>query len=232
MATIAAATRSTGISAQLVIAIMASCALAHVLPYDVIFDRLTVGSGFARAVDMFLIWSAGLKLREANGFSLSAVNLRRPVLTIAVAALVVATWCVLLDAFVFRAILPAGYLSIEHQPLIVRLLYFCSRAFNENVLYRLFLGSLFAFGLRRLWPSPRLAFTLSMVGMAIAQLINVAANVAPMGLSVESSVWMLLRFFVPGVFWAYLYVRHGFAANEGAAIGVHWFLQPMATLAV
>lgn len=180
---------------------------------------------------MLLVWIVGVALQRSNGFSLPVITLRRPTLTIGAIALGVAIWCVVLDGFVFRSALPAGYFAFEQQPLWLRLIYYCSRAFNENVLYRLFLGSLFAWALRGLWADPKLAFALSMLGMIAAQLINVAVNVSAAGVSLESAIWALLRFVLPGILWAYLYVRHGFTANEGAAMGVHCFLQPMVSFA-
>ena len=215
----------------LLLAILASCSLAYAIPYDIPFHRLTFHTPALRAVAMLFCWGAGLYLQRANGFSLSVVNLRHPVLKIALAACAVAAWCVFMDAIVFRSILPPGYYHWEQQPLGVRLIYYCSRAFNENVLYRLFLGSLFAWFLRQLVRRPDLAVILSMAGMTLAHLINVMANMGSAAVSSEASAWLVLRFGVPGVIWSWLYVRHGFVANEGAAIGVHCVLQPMVSVA-
>jgi hypothetical protein len=217
--------------AQLFLAITASCSLAYVIPYDVLFDRATANIGIARAFVMLLCWLAGLWLQRANGFSLRVVNLRSPTLKVAGAALGIAIWCIVLDGVVFRSILPAPYHSFEQQPLGIRLLYYCSRAFNENVLYRLFLGSLLAWLFRNLLRKPELAVALSVLGMAIAQLVNVAANMSFAGFSPETSLWLLLRFGVPETVWGWLYVRHGFVANEAAAIGVHCILQPLVSVA-
>lgn len=215
----------------LLLSIIGSCALAYVIPFDVLFARATMNHPAERAIAMLFFWIAGLWLRRANGLSLPIVDLPRPVLTIALIAAGVAIWCIVLDAVVFRAILPPGYHALEQEPLSIRLMYFCSRAFNENVLYRLFLGSLFAWVLRAAFRRPELAFTLSMTGMLGAQLLNVGANMAGIGFSLETTVWLLLRFVAPGVLWAWLYVRHGFVANEAAAVGVHCFLQPAVTIA-
>jgi hypothetical protein len=212
-------------------AIVFSCALAYAIPYDVLFDRATLNLPAARAIAMLCFWIGGLWLQRANGFSLAPVDMRYPALQIAGAALAVAIWCVVMDAVVFRSILPPGYYGSEQQPLGLRLLYYCSRAFNENVLYRLFLGSLFAYALRKLLPQPKFAVALAMLGMAAAHLINVLANMGYAGFAPETCLWLLLRFMVPGIAWSWLYVRHGFVANEGAAMGVHCFLQPMVSIA-
>ncbi|MCW3796233.1 hypothetical protein OMW55_00210 [Sphingomonas sp. BN140010] len=217
--------------ARLAGAIAFSCALAFLIPYDVLFDRLTAGSALARAVAMLLLWCTGLALVRANGLQLGLTGLRRPVLTIGAWAVGVAIWCIVLDAVVFRSIMAAPYEQFEQLPLSVRLLYVCSRAVNENVIYRLFLGSLLGWLLRRVVRRPRWDLLLLMTGMAAAQAINVAANMAYVDWSALTCLWLLLRFVCPGVAWAWLYVRHGFAANEAAAVGVHLVLQPLVTIA-
>ena len=219
------------LSPAILLAICASCGLAYAIPFDVIFDRLTFNIPAARALAMLVCWSAGLWLQRVNGFSLGVVKLRKPALTITAAALGVAVWCIVMDGLIFRSSLPPGYHLSEQLPLSTRLLYYCSRAFNENVMYRLFLGSLFAWLLRRWLRDAHYALALSMGGMAAAQFVNVTANLAFAGFAPETSLWLLLRFVLPGVLWAWLYVRHGFAANEAAAMGVHGFLQPMVTVA-
>lgn len=210
--------------------VFASCGLAYLIPYDAIFDRVTLGVPVVRASAMFFCCVAGLWLQKANGFSLGVVGLNRPALKIGGAALVVAIWCVVLDGLVFRSILPGNYAAFEAQSLGVRLLYYCFRAFNENILYRLFLGSLFAWVLRRIWREQEHQLVLSMLGMVLAHIINIAANVGYGHFTLAASVWLFVRFCIPGFFWSWLYVRHGFATNEAAAIGVHLFLQPMVSL--
>jgi hypothetical protein len=143
----------------------------------------------------------------------------------------VAFWCIILDAVLFRSIMADAYHQFEQLPLSVRWAYLCSRAINENVLYRLFLGSLLAWLLRRAVRRPGWDLPLVMLGMTAAQVINIAANMAYTDFSPLTCLWLLLRFVCPGVAWAWLYVRHGFVANEAAAVGVHLVLQPMVTIA-
>lgn len=219
-------------SVKLVLAVTASCALAYVIPYDVLFDRLTLNIGVMRSLAMLFCSATGLWLLRANNFSLGVRDMRRPALNIAGAAVAVALWCIVMDGIVFRSILPDGYYSFERQPLGIRLLYFGSRAFNENVLYRLFLGSLFAWLLRTAFRRSGRALALSMLGMALAHGVNVAVNMAYAGFSPETSLWLILRFGVPGIIWSWLYVRHGFVANEAAAVGVHFVLQPLVSVAI
>jgi hypothetical protein len=210
-----------------------SCAIAYLFPYDLAFDRLTLHVRALRPVAMLFFWGAGMWLMRANSFSLAVVDLKRPVLIIIAVAFGVAIWCLALDQIVFRAFLPARYCASEQQLLVVRLANYSMRALNENVLYRLFFGSLLAFLLRMIWRKPKFAFFLSMTGMAAAQIVNVAVNILPSTtLNPITASWLILRFVAPGVLWSWLYVRHGFAANEGAAITVHDFLQPMVSVAL
>lgn len=217
-------------STGLLFAITASCALAYAIPYDVLFDRVTAHLAIVRALGMLVFWGAGLWLQRANGFALDTVRMERPILTIGAIALAAAIWCVLMDWVAFRSIIPPGYYAFEQQPLGLRLIYYSSRAFNENVMYRLFLGSLLAWVLRIAFNKSELALPLSVLGMGLGQILNVAVNTAFAGFSPETCAWMFLRFVIPGTLWGVLYIRHGFIANEAAAISVHWILQPLITL--
>lgn len=215
----------------LALAIALSCLLAAVLPYDALFARVTLGQPVLRAGAMLGCWLGGLWLMRANGFTLGITGLRRPRRTVFLWAAAAALWCLFLDAVLFRDALPPLYAGSEAAPLAWRLLYYTSRAFNENVLYRLFLGSLFAWGLRAVVRRPAWSLPLAMLGMGLAHLLNVLVNVGDWAVSPAVVAWMLLRFIPPGLAWAWLYVRHGFAANEGAAVGVHLILQPLVSIA-
>ncbi|HEY3695143.1 hypothetical protein [Phenylobacterium sp.] len=214
------------------LAILASAGIAYLIPFDAGFDRLTMGSPALRFVAMIGVWTAGLWLQRRNGFILPVHGLRWPVSTIILICAGVAAWCAAMDAVVFKAVVPASYVAFENQPLALRLFYYCTRAFNENALHRLFLGGLFAWLLRLALPQRKLAFPLALLGMSAAHLVNVVLNAGPMvDLTPVTAAWMFCRFFLPGAFWGWLYVRHGFVANETAAIGVHLVLQPMMSAA-
>lgn len=215
----------------LILTIFASCGLACAIPYDAAFDRVTGGVPLLRGLAMLCCWIAGLWLLRANKLSLAPTGLKRPLLTIAAAAIGVATWCIVMDGILFRSILPAGYHAFEQTPLSLRLLYYCSRALNENVLYRLLAGAAFAWVLRRIWCNPKYGLALTMAGMTIAHVINIALNTPLSDPTPATLTWVALRFVAPGVLWSWLYVRHSFATNEGAAIGVHLILQPLASIA-
>jgi len=209
------------------LALAASCLIAFFQPYDALFDWLTVGQPWLRVAAMLLCWLAGLRLLAANRFSLGVIGTSRPLLLIASASVAVALWCIALDGLIFRAELAPSYGAFEQTPLTVRLLYYATRAINENVLYRLFLGSLLAWVLHRLFRRPNPSLGLAMIGMSLAHLLNVAVNVGMWADGPVSAAWLVLRFVVPGLAWSWMYIRHGFAANEGSAIGVHLVLQPV-----
>jgi hypothetical protein len=132
--------------------------------------------------------------------------------------------------FAFRHALPPSYVSFVHQPLKLRLIYFILRAFNENVFYRLFLFSVLAFCLSRVWcrpdGQPRLAAI--SLAMVLAQIVNIGLNVGTVTPpeSVEAIVYDGVRYLIPGVCWAWLFWKRDFAAAEIASTSCHIFLQP------
>jgi hypothetical protein len=214
----------------LIAAVLLSALLAYFLPYDRAVNWITLDVPILRAVLMLAVWAAGLALQRANGLSLPVHGFRRPVLSLVLTCAAVAVWCLLLDGWVFRGALPAGHNVSEHRPLALRIAYYASRAFNENVLYRLFLGALFGWALRLAMRAPKHRAPALMLGMALAQVLNVGVSLGLDNLTPVVMAWMLLRFVLPGTLWGWLYVRHGFAANEAAAMGVHVFLQPLVSL--
>ena len=162
------------------------------------------------------------------GLRLEGHGARFPALIGLAAAIIVAAYVVLLDCFVFRAVLDPGYATFLHLPLGDRLLYFMPRAFNEIIMYRLFGFGGLAWLLTRCGTSPpsRRVLVAAMIG---AQLINIACNVvflSPAPVTALTLTYDALRYVAPGVLWAALYVRNGFATAEVASVGCHVFLQP------
>src|SRR5207247_1883409 len=118
-----------------------------------------------------------------------------------------------------------------------RLAYFMLRAFNESILYRLFLSSVLVWALGRFWRdrSGHPANGAYWLGMILAQAINIAINVTFVaGWSTTPALLVHdgLRYVVPGIVWGYLYFRHGFASHEVAAVGTHIYFQPLLSLTV
>jgi hypothetical protein len=135
----------------------------------------------------------------------------------------------LLDCLLFRSSLDPGYVAFLDRPLGERLQYFMLRAFNENVIYRLFGFSLLAWLLQRLLAGKVPSQLILLIAMVASQAINIGFNVlgtAQHPPSAFTFCYDALRFIVPGVAWALLFRRHGFAAAEIASVGTHLFLQP------
>jgi len=132
-----------------------------------------------------------------------------------------------------RPALHGNYLQTMSAPLALRMTAFMLRAFNENILYRLFLGSLLIWLIGLVWKRPdgRPATGAFLAGFALSQALNVWINVTsqapitPIGLLHDT-----LRYFAPGMVWSWLYWRHGFQSNEIASTSVHLFFQPLLTL--
>ena len=206
--------------------------IAAFAPFDVIFSALTMGSSWLRmAWIAILIWigvTAGAKLGLRLPGHGAASWLR---IGLAAAALM-AIYVILLDCVVFRAQLHPNYVAFLHRPLGERLVYFMTRAFNENVIYRLFAFGSLSWLLNR-GRSAMPSRGVLAAAMISAQLINIGCNVLLSQGAILTPITLIydaLRYIVPGVIWAILYVRNGFATAEVASVGCHVFLQPAFSL--
>ena len=203
-------------------------AFAAVAPFDVVFAAITGTSALSRVVLFYFLALLGALAGQRIGLRIRPERSGGAVLGL-VFALLVALWVAGTDVL-FRSILPVDYVDFIHRPLGDRLLYFVLRAFNENVFYRLFLFSILAWSLTWIWPGPngrpRVAAIWS--AMVIAQMANIGLNVCLRDppVSVASIAYDGLRYIVPGVCWAWLYWRSGFATAEVASVSCHVFLQP------
>ena len=208
--------------------------IAALAPFDVLFSALTLGSPWLRMAWISVLVMLGARAGATLGLRLEGHGARHPALIGLAAAVVVAAYVVVLDCFVFRAMLDPAYAEFLHRPLSERLLYFMPRAFNENIMYRLFgfagLAWLLSRG-GRVRPSGRI-LAVAMVG---AQLVNIVCNVVLLShapVTALSLTYDALRYVVPGVLWAILYMRNGFAVAEIASVGCHVFLQPAFSLLI
>ncbi|MDL2353472.1 MAG: hypothetical protein QFC78_11590 [Pseudomonadota bacterium] len=208
--------------------------IAALAPFDVLFSALTLSSPWLRMAWIAVLVVLGALAGAKLGLRLEGHSARAPVLVGLGAALAVAIYVVLLDCFVFRSLLDPGYAAFLHQPLQARLLYFMPRAFNENIMYRLFgfggLAWLLSRGGRR--PASPRVLAAAMIG---SQLINIAFNVVLLShvpVTALTLTYDALRYVLPGVLWAILYIRNGFATAEVASVGCHLFLQPAFSLLI
>ncbi|MEO7247678.1 MAG: hypothetical protein ABIW31_04420 [Novosphingobium sp.] len=207
--------------------------IAVIAPFDVLFLPLTFGSPLLRAALMALLAIIGGSAAKACGLRLEGHGARSPLLIGLGAAMAVAAYVFALDVVLFRPLLSADYIAYLHVPLGERMAGYMLRAFNENVLYRLFLFPVIALAariiLRRDHVSPRLLIA----AMVASQVINIAANAvlaSPESITLARLGYYAIRYVVPGVLWAVLFRRHGFATAEVASVGCHVFLQPAFTL--
>jgi hypothetical protein len=129
----------------------------------------------------------------------------------------------------------ANYAGVLAAPLAIRTPAMMLRAFNENIIYRLFLSSILIWLIGRFWKTPSGAPAIGAywVGFGLAQAANIWINVTslapltPIALAHDG-----IRYFAPGMLWSWLYWRRGFQANEIASTSVHLFLQPILQLAL
>jgi hypothetical protein len=231
----ATAVRSPAISPahlRLGLGLALAAGIAWAQPFDEAFAAATFGSAPLRAAAIVLLALAGASLGRRVGLSAetAAPGRWRDALG---AAIAVAVLCAVSDRAWRSALHPSYVDYIRATPLAVRTLLFAARALNENIIYRLFLSSLFVCILGAVWkradgrPAPGAFWTAFVLAQGVNIWINVSRH-AP--LTPASALHDLVRYVAPGVVWGWLYWRRGFAANELASTSVHLFLQPLLTL--
>jgi hypothetical protein len=215
------------------VAILIIClTIAAIAPFDVAFAAATFGSPVARAGLIAVLALIGAFCADRVGLRLEGHGTRWPVLVGIAAAIAAAAYVAAIDGVIFRAALPAAYVDLfETEGLSDRLIYFMLRAFNENVIYRLFAFSTLFYLISRVRGAKADDLPPALIWCAIAatQTLNIGMNVAavsPDPLSFVTPFYDALRYVVPGVFWGWLYWRFGFVTAEVASVGCHIFLQP------
>jgi hypothetical protein len=213
-------------------------AIAALAPFDRAFDHATLGSPIVRAGVLALIVLIGLLFAMRLGAPIESRGLKHPIITPLLIAAAMGVYVTVLDLWVFRAVLDPGYFAfISGADLGYRLTYFMLRAFNESILYRLFLSTALVWAVGLIWRGRdgRPANGAYWVAIVVAQAANIAIN-ATFATGASPTPWLLLhdglRYVVPGVVWGYLYFRHGFTTHEIAAVGTHLFFQPLLSLAL
>ncbi len=196
-------------------------------------DPLIAGGNALRSVVLFVmgVWLATI-LAPKVGLSSGVVPQRSILGAVAGYAVLQALYIVIVDAVLFRSVLPANYVNtFLHEPLAERLLGYCTRAFYESLMYRFFIGTTLIWCIR--WvlrlrgPIP---FGIVMMAMLAAQTINIAANVLGVywpEATPAVMLWIVVRFVLPGTFWGYVYYRSGLVVSEYAASALHLILQPV-----
>jgi hypothetical protein len=203
--------------------------IALIGPFDRAVDLASGGLPLARMGLIAALVLAGSIWAGEAGLALKGTTRSWLVISIG-SAFAVAVYVSIVDGFLFRAVLPPTYVN-EFRPnsLNARLAYYFLRAFQENVIYRLFVFSGLMLSVSRLRGQAVTEFP-SMLVWTIAfatQFLNVAINVMVADpFSGTLFAYDIVRFVVPGTLWGWLYWRHGFVTIEVAHVACHAFLQP------
>jgi len=209
-------------------------AIAACLPFDRGLQAITAGHTAPHVALVGAMALAGGWLAPRAGLSLGGRwgdSLRVGL----VWALGMTAYVLLIDIVAMRPMMAPGVVAFAHTPLADRLLLFAIRAFNENVIYRLFVfGGVMA--ALRIWHKGRPApLAVVLAAGTVAQLVNITLNVvmpATQAITSAELAYWAVRYIAPGVAWAWLYARHGFATAEVASVGTHFVLQPAMTLLI
>lgn len=206
--------------------------IAAVAPFELAFGFLTRDSAVVRALALPVIGLVGLVAASRVGLAFGTKNLSHPVGTPILVAAAVALGVAILDGFLCRGLLSASYVRVfTDVGLGTRYLYFMLRAFNENVIYRLFVMSTLIWIIGAWWHDrdQRPTNGAFWAGIVLAQVINISINVVATSSGPSTAGALFydgIRYIVPGLVWGYLYWHHGFVAAEIASVGTHLFLQP------
>jgi hypothetical protein len=215
------------VSSFALVTLLIGATIAAIAPFDRAFATLTHGSALARVCLLVTLGLIGIYCSNLNGFALHKRG-AQPVIVGALCALGVAVYVALIDAWLFRAVVPRSYIEFFHtHDLPHRMLYYMLRAFNENVLYRLFAFSTLGYVLAQMSKRRAISFVISMV---VVQVVNVGINIVPTASDPVTPLFLIyfaFRGVVPGVVWGALFWRFGFVAAEIGSVGCHVFLQPM-----
>lgn len=206
--------------------------------FDIVFDAVTGGMPWARVALFLVLGVVGIYCAWRSGLQLAAHGLRHPLAVAFGVGLLVALFAALIDLVVFRRLLSSSYvLYFSGTVLPARLIYFMTRAFNEDIFYRLFFMSTVLWVLGFVWRDsqgrlPNAAYWFAIIlAQAVPMLINEAPFYPP-HLTLDFLLYVVVRFILAGVLWGFLYWRYGFVTAQTAHVSTHLFLQPIMGLAL
>jgi len=221
------------LSGKLVAGLVVAAAIAWFSPFDLAFGAASLGVPALRSAGIVTLALIGLMAAGQIGLGIEPRGMKRPILTPLAYAAAVGVACAAAD-WAMSATLHDSYRHmITTQPLGLRMAVYMMRAFNENIIYRLFLGSVLIWLIGRVWKTAegRPTDGAYWTGFALSQAANIWINVTSLApLTPLALLHDGLRYFAPGLVWSWLYWRRGFQSNEIASIGVHLFFQPLVTL--
>jgi hypothetical protein len=201
--------------------------------FDIVFNAITNGVPWIRVALFLALATIGIFCAQCTGLRLAAHDLGYPVAAAFGIGLLVALYVGIVDLVVFRHLLPASYVAFfSEHPLSERMIYFMLRAFNEEILYRLFFMSTVLLGMGLVWRDsqgkiPKSAYwAVIILAQAIPMLLNEAPFYPP-NLTPIFLLYVVVRFILAGILWGFLYWRYGFVTTEIAHVSTHVFLQPI-----
>ena len=197
------------------VAIAIAWAATLILPLDLLREA---GTSPVRHVVLPAVGLAGVFLATRSGLSPRAPDALRGLWLPALTGLLVAAYVYFLDR---------GAAGISAS-LLTRLLYYCFRSLNEEILYRLGAMTLLAWlllqtRLHRRADGRLVAYVLAAAG---AQMLNLWINV-PAPADLGELTFLLVRFFAPGFLWGMIYWKHGFVPAATSHMATHLWLQPL-----
>ncbi|SOE66937.1 hypothetical protein SAMN05414139_02938 [Burkholderia sp. D7] len=201
--------------------------------FDIVFNAVTGGMPWIRVALFLALTTVGIFCAQRTGLRLASHDLSHPIAVAFGIGLLVAIYVVTIDVVVFRHLLPPHYVAyFSEHTLSERMIYFMLRAFNENILYRLFFMSAVVWGIGLVWRDsqglpPKIAYWIAII---LAQTIPMLINEAPFYPPHITPIFLLyivMRFILAGILWGFLYWRYGFVTAETAHVSTHIFLQPI-----
>jgi hypothetical protein len=158
--------------------------------------------------------------RRTGGLGLLGPDPGRAALAALAAAVGTAIFIVILDCWMFRAQLPAGYAGLYTSPLWPRLPKTCAETTLEDLKYRLLLMTALMAGAVAILKRPPSA-PLVLAIAVVVQFANIGVLV------LVYPLYATLRYWAVGTTWGWLYWRHGLLAAMAAHAGTHLFLDPI-----
>ena len=207
--------------------LLAGTVIAAIAPWGLPLGGVMAHTPVLRAISLLCMIIIGIGCARRCGLFIVPQNNSRTLLSAVIAGAVMAIYLLLIDGLLFRSSLPKNYHEfITSSPLFLRLFYFTLRSIAEVIVFQLAIGSKLVWLLGRVWQGPdgRVTAGICFVGLMLAHLLNVCINV-PMENS--AFVYDVLRFFSPGLIWAFLYRRFGLVAVLVAHSSTHVFFQPL-----
>jgi hypothetical protein len=147
---------------------------------------------------------------------------RAAAIAVALSIAAVTAFILVLDCFLFRAHLPANYVTFFTSPLTPRLQVICLLAAYEEVKFRLLLMTVLCVVVAALWKRtpPGWCFVLIIIA---AQFANVGGSI----LKNPDPVYTSLRYLAVGSVWGWLYWKHGWLSALIGHSSTHIVLDPL-----